>query len=141
MPDEANDSDACRNRNLPTREQALMTLHYTEGWLWGAEHEAASEYLRKGLSEIADQMIEDECAVPDDLSIRLELEAYRREDLRQREWAAFVRESDVRCLKCDLRYGERDQYGCGGYVGSHAYDDEELAEARKLDDPDIPRVD
>lgn len=50
---------------MPTREQAVFTMHYIEGWLWGAEHEAASEYLRRAMNEIADQMVDDDCALPD----------------------------------------------------------------------------
>lgn len=70
-----------------------------------------------------------------------ELEAYRVEDLRQREWAAGLRESDVRCDDCDLRYGERDAFACSEYVnGPHCYDEDELAKARELDPPTIPRA-
>lgn len=41
--------------------------------------------------------------------------------------------ADVRCTDCDLRYGERDQYGCGpdGRYG-HSYDERELAKAREV---------
>lgn len=57
--------NACRDPKLPTREQATGVMAYVEGWLWGIGHEAASEYLCKAMEEIADQMVEDECAVPD----------------------------------------------------------------------------
>lgn len=71
---------------------------------------------------------------------RAELSAYRAEDLRQREWAAALRESDVRCDGCNLRYGERNQYPCGEpeWQQSHTYYEPELDEARTLDEPTIP---
>ncbi|GAB3988828.1 hypothetical protein [Nocardioides marmoraquaticus] len=70
-----------------------------------------------------------------------ELEAYRAEDLRQRQWSAGLAESDVRCIDCDLRYGERDQYSCVIEGTAHRYDEAELAEARVLAPPAIPRAD
>jgi hypothetical protein len=72
-------------------------------------------------------------------AVRAELQAYRAEDLRDREWAAFERESNIRCLACDLRYAEREQYGCLVKTG-HRYDAAMLDEARQLDPPTIPQA-
>ena len=58
---------------------------------------------------------------------------------REQQWKIFGRESNVRCLDCDLRYGERDQYGCHESGRGHSFDDEELAEARRAQPDDIDR--
>lgn len=62
-----------------------------------------------------------------------ELVGYRAEEQRVRAWNALVNEGNVRCTQCDLRYAERDQYGCGDerYNAEHHYDADELAEARR----------
>lgn len=48
-----------------TRSQAFTVMHYVEGWLFGAGYDDASTYLRGHLPEIANQMVEDKCALPD----------------------------------------------------------------------------
>lgn len=58
-----------------------------------------------------------------------ELEKYRAEERRQLEWARHLARDDVRCPSCNLRYGERDQYGCIEPARAHDYDAEELRAA------------
>lgn len=48
----------------PTRTQAISALAYAEGWL-SNEHPDAARYLRGAMDEIADQMVDDDCARPD----------------------------------------------------------------------------
>lgn len=48
----------------------------------------------------------------------------------EKRWSVMGREGDVRCTSCDLRYAEREEYGCHWEGNAHRYDDEELAEAR-----------
>lgn len=48
----------------PTRRQALLTMCYVEGWL-SFQFPEASKYLMAQMDEIADQMVEDECAEGD----------------------------------------------------------------------------
>lgn len=62
--------------------------------------------------------------------LEAELAPHREEVERQKRWAAYCRQSDVRCLTCDLRYEEREQYRCEyAKGGAHRYDETELAEA------------
>lgn len=44
----------------PTREQAECVLTFIEGWLWGADFNAASDHIRKKMDEILDSMDESE---------------------------------------------------------------------------------
>lgn len=37
----------------------------------------------------------------------------------------------VRCLDCNLRYEEREEYGCHEPGRGHTYDDQEIAEAEQ----------
>ncbi|MHD0301850.1 hypothetical protein [Rhodococcus erythropolis] len=55
-----------------------------------------------------------------------ELEKYRAEERRELEWARNRARDDVRCPSCNLRYGERDQYGCIEPARAHDYDADEL---------------
>ena len=57
----------------------------------------------------------------------------------EQRWEILGSESNVRCLDCDLRYGERDQYGCHETGRGHTFDEEELAEARTPQADDIDR--
>lgn len=57
----------------------------------------------------------------------------------EQRWEILGRESNVRCLDCDLRYGERDQFGCHETGRGHTFDEEELAEARTPQPDDIDR--
>lgn len=66
--------------------------------------------------------------------LEAELTPFREEEKRQKEWNAFCAVSDVRCLDCNLRYGERDQYGCGIEARNHYYDEDELREAGRVED-------
>lgn len=50
-------------------------------------------------------------------------------DRKAAEHAARLDVDDVRCLRCDLRYAERQQYGCMESGRGHDYDEDELAEA------------
>lgn len=62
--------------------------------------------------------------------LEAELAPHREEVERQEQWAAYCRQADVRCLTCDLRYEERDQYRCEyNKVGGHRYAEDELADA------------
>ena len=45
------------------------------------------------------------------------------------KWAAIYRQNDVRCIDCQLRYGERDQYSCVEPGTRHQYSERELEEA------------
>ena len=60
-----------------------------------------------------------------------ELEKYRAEEREDLEWQHFCAQQDVRCTVCNLRYGEREQYGCGDPPRAHHYDENELREALK----------
>lgn len=55
-----------------------------------------------------------------------ELEKYRAEERRELESARNRARDDVRCPSCNLRYGERDQYGCIEPARAHDYDADEL---------------
>jgi hypothetical protein len=52
-------------------------------------------------------------------------------DREAAESAARSSVADVRCLSCNLRYDERQEYGCHYEGCGHSYDAEELAEAAK----------
>lgn len=60
------------------------------------------------------------------------LEAADDLDREAAEAAARGELADVRCLDCNLRYDERQDYGCGEPGYGHKYDDDELAEAAKV---------
>lgn len=62
-------------------------------------------------------------------ALEAELERYRAEERRQLEWARRLDRDDVRCPRCNLRYGERDQYGCVEPARAHEYDADELRAA------------
>ncbi|MHA4848788.1 hypothetical protein L1080_004470 [Rhodococcus sp. MSC1_016] len=64
-------------------------------------------------------------------SLTKELLGYRDEKSFDEEWNRRVAVSNVRCLYCDLRYGEREQYGCVDSSVPHAYSDDELRAARE----------
>ena len=61
--------------------------------------------------------------------LEAELEKYRAEERRELEWARHRARDDVRCPRCNLRYGERDQYGCIEPARAHHYDADELRAA------------
>ncbi|MES9516600.1 hypothetical protein ACIQYW_19150 [Rhodococcus erythropolis] len=61
--------------------------------------------------------------------LEAELEKYRAEERRQLEWARHLARDDVRCPSCNLRYGEREQYGCVEPARAHEYDADELRAA------------
>lgn len=61
--------------------------------------------------------------------LEAELEKYRAEERRELEWARNRARDDVRCPSCNLRYGERDQYGCIEPARTHEYDADELRAA------------
>lgn len=69
-----------------------------------------------------------------------ELTGYRREHYEDHMRGHRMGRSDVRCFRpyCDLRYGEREDYGCpvgtDGH-GAHSYDERELTESMTCDDP------
>lgn len=48
------------------------------------------------------------------------------------EEAARCRVADVRCLDCNLRYEERQEYGCQESGRRHYYDDQDMLEAAKV---------
>ena len=52
---------------LPTRDQAVGVMWFVEGWLSSCEPDqwTASVYLREHIEEIADYMVDSECAVED----------------------------------------------------------------------------
>lgn len=58
-----------------------------------------------------------------------ELEKYHAEERRELESARNRARDDVRCPSCNLRYGERDQYGCIEPARAHDYDADELRAA------------
>ena len=58
-----------------------------------------------------------------------ELEKHRAEERRELESARNRARDDVRCPSCNLRYGERDQYGCIEPARAHDYDADELRAA------------
>lgn len=62
-----------------------------------------------------------------------ELAKYHAEERRELEWARSRARDDVRCPSCNLRYGERDQYGCIEPARDHHYDENELREALEGD--------
>lgn len=66
--------------------------------------------------------------------LEAKLAPFLEEEQRQKEWNAFCAVSDVRCLDCNLRYGEREQYGCGIEARNHYYDEDELREARRIEE-------
>lgn len=47
-------------------------------------------------------------------------------DQEHAEAAARSRVADARCLDCNLRYDERDQYSCGQPGHDHYYDERDL---------------
>ncbi|MFF1946929.1 hypothetical protein ACFVWF_32850 [Rhodococcus qingshengii] len=61
--------------------------------------------------------------------LEVELEKYRAEEREDLEWQRFCAQQDVRCTVCNLRYGEREQYGCGDPPRAHHYDEDELRAA------------
>ena len=61
--------------------------------------------------------------------LEAELEKYHAEERRELEWARNRARDDVRCPSCNLRYGERDQYGCIEPARAHEYDADELRAA------------
>ncbi|MDV6267054.1 hypothetical protein [Rhodococcus globerulus] len=58
-----------------------------------------------------------------------ELEKYHAEERRELEWERNRARDDVRCPSCNLRYGERDQYGCLTPARAHEYDEDYLRAA------------
>ncbi|WP_136054338.1 hypothetical protein [Microbacterium sp. K24] len=70
-----------------------------------------------------------------DVEVRAqELDAYASAiDLEAAEDSARIRVTNVRCMGCDLRYEERQQYGCGESGRGHSYSDYELAEAAVIE--------
>lgn len=56
------------------------------------------------------------------------------EEADKRQADARERVGDVRCMSCDLRYEERQQYGCHDTGRAHRYDERELAEEGALRD-------
>jgi len=58
-----------------------------------------------------------------------ELAKYHAEERRELEWARNRARDDVRCPSCNLRYGERDQYGCIEPARAHEYDADDLRAA------------
>lgn len=50
-----------------------------------------------------------------------ELRGYREEKRQDEEWNRRVDKDNVRCLDCDLRHGEREEYRCTKASGAHTY--------------------
>ena len=54
----------------------------------------------------------------------------RAEEARQVRWNAFCELSDLRCLDCNLRYGERKDYSCPPDYpeigGEHSYAEDDV---------------
>ncbi|QYB01452.1 hypothetical protein I1A62_29920 [Rhodococcus sp. USK10] len=67
------------------------------------------------------------------LALVTELRVYRQRDREDEEWNRRVDEDNVRCLDCDLRHGEREQYRCTKASGAHTYvfSEDELLAARE----------
>ena len=61
--------------------------------------------------------------------LEAELAEYHAEERRELESARNRARDDVRCPSCNLRYGERDQYGCIEPARAHDYDADELRAA------------
>ncbi|QTJ64998.1 hypothetical protein HYG77_04880 [Rhodococcus sp. ZPP] len=60
-----------------------------------------------------------------------ELHDYRLEASFDEEWNRRLAVDNVRCQYCDLRYGEREQYGCTDSNSPHSYSEAELRAARE----------
>jgi hypothetical protein len=75
-----------------TESQAVLVMHYVEGWL-SNDYPEAAKYLREHADEMADQMVEDDCAVED---------PQRPEGVTVTEWSTQIAHSQ-------RGYLERDQ--------------------------------
>lgn len=84
---------------------ALAEAIVDSDWLVKVKAEAAAEALEQA-ALVVDREIEQDCAAS--------------------------RVAEVRCFRCQLRYGECDQYGCIESGRGHEYDADELAEAAVL---------
>ncbi|OZE13352.1 hypothetical protein CH249_01960 [Rhodococcus sp. 05-2255-3B1] len=92
------------------------------GWDWQAAvgvptaHDAVEEVIRD-LDELGWVIVSKADADA--------LGEFRAEETRQVRWNAFCELSDLRCLDCNLRYGERKDYPCPpgypGEGGDHSY--------------------
>lgn len=70
-----------------------------------------------------------ETAVVVDLPEWQRAEELLRERDADHAWAHRIDVADVRCLVCDLRYGERQDYSCHNHT-AHSYSETELEKAR-----------
>lgn len=62
-----------------------------------------------------------------------ELREARKQKADDEAWNRRVDEDNVRCIDCDLRHGEREQYRCTKASGAHTYvfSEDELRHAQE----------
>ena len=99
----------------PTTEQVRSHYVFDQGDVWRRERgEAFDRWLAAHDREVAAKALEDYAAI---------LDQDHAED------AARSRVADVRCLDCNLRHDERDEYSCGQPGHGHYYAPDSLAHA------------
>ena len=95
-------------------------------------------WIEVGVDDLAHRIVASDWLAARDAAMRAQgaadalREAADEIDREAAEAAARYRVADVRCLACDLRYEERDQYGCHETGRPHTYDPTDLTEAGRV---------
>ena len=93
-----------------------------DGQLWGAFPNTMT--LKDLAAHVVSKLTDAGYSIIDQASAD-ELAAHREDQELDRRWAARCDLNDLRCINCDLRYGERQDYAC--YGSGHFYSAVEVA--------------